>query len=100
MRSWILVLVLAACNGGAPAAPDAPFSKCGHPGDTGNEQGVGKYCTSLSDCSQTVNAGLCSNVGDETTFFCTHTCNATDPPDICGTGATCECGNGGCGCTP
>ncbi len=102
----ICALVIAGCNGGsdAPAHPDAPaadayFSNCGHPGDLGNEMGVGKFCASLADCSGG-NAPLCSSLGDNTTHFCTHTCSATSPCD-CGTGAerTCNASNQ-CGCTP
>jgi hypothetical protein len=87
------------------APPDAPpgdafASTCGQPGDQGNQLGVGKFCTTLNDCSSTPSAGLCSNLGDATTFFCTKFCTSGGAADQCGTGATCQCGNGGCGCTP
>ena len=46
--------MLAACGGGtsAPPHPDAPdvdayFSNCGHPGDPGNEMGIGMFCASI-----------------------------------------------------
>ena len=102
------LLVIAACDGGksAPSHPDAPeadayFSNCGHPGDVGNEMGVGKFCASLSDCSTTTASPLCSSLGDNTTHFCTHTCTASSPAGACGTGAECTCnGSNQCGCTP
>lgn len=108
VRALVLAALLvpgAACNGGddVPTPPvDAFATTCGMPGDTGNELGVGQYCTTLNDCSNTPEAFLCSNIGDATTFFCTKTCQqpgdaGTNP---CGTGAECVCGNGGCGCTP
>jgi hypothetical protein len=93
-----LVLALGAC--GTPAAqPDALHSECGHPGDTGNDLGIGKFCTDLTMCGGT--APLCSNIGDPTTYFCTRTCHADAGVDQCGSGASCECGGGAtCGCTP
>ncbi len=93
----------------ADAAPDV-FSKCGHSGDMGNTFGVGKYCENFHDCAATSGAHICSVIGDLTTHFCTMMCrpadaggdaDAADQPTMdCGSGATCECGNGGCGCTP
>lgn len=83
------------------ASADAFSSTCGNPGDTGNDQGVGKYCASLSDCSGNMNATLCSSLGDPTTHFCTHTCAGSGSAGQCGTNATCECNGGNqCGCTP
>ncbi len=103
----VCALVIAGCDGGsgAPSHPDAPavdayFSNCGHPGDLGNEMGVGKFCASLSDCATSQSSPLCSSLGDKDTHFCTHTCSATGTCD-CGTGAerTCNASNQ-CGCTP
>ena len=104
----IWALLIAGCNGGssAPSHPDAPaadayFSNCGHPGDLGNEMGVGKFCASLSDCSTSQSAPPCSSLGDNTTHFCTHTCTSTSPAGACGTGAACTCNaSNQCGCTP
>ncbi len=102
-------VLIAACSSSkdtaTPDAPkisvDAPASSCGQVGDTGNEMGIGYYCTSLSDCSHTANAPLCSSLGDPTTHFCTTTCSATGSASQCGTGATCECNDSNqCGCTP
>lgn len=110
MRNRIAIvwcLVIAACGGGGePATPidaavDAFESTCGKPGDLGNEMGIGKFCASLSDCSDTQAAPLCSSLGDPTTHFCTKTCRSTDPPGTCGTATECVCnGNNQCGCTP
>ena len=77
-------------------------SCCGMPGDTGNSLGVGKYCTMLADCASNSMATLCTTIASTTTFFCTFPCNmpvdgGTDP---CGTGASCLCQTGGCGCVP
>ena len=99
-----MVVLLGACGGGGSAAPDAApdsfNSICGKPGDMGNEIGVGKFCGSLSDCSSTTGAKLCSTIGDATTHFCTKTC-PMGSTDQCGTGATCVCnGSNQCGCTP
>jgi hypothetical protein len=100
-------LLIAACDsgGGKGSNPDAPevdayFSTCGHPGDVGNEMGVGKFCASIGDCTNQ-SAPLCSSLGDRTTHFCTHTCRSTDPAGACGTGAECTCNaSNQCGCTP
>jgi hypothetical protein len=85
----------------APAAGvDAFASTCGKPGDQGNELGVGKFCATLNDCANNGSAGLCSNLGDPTTFFCTKLCTKGSTTD-CGTGATCTCNaQNQCGCTP
>lgn len=101
-------LLIAACDGGKdmPAHPDAPgvdayFSNCGHPGDVGNEMGVGKFCASISDCSDSQTSPLCSSFGDKTTHFCTHTCTSTGGNAPCGSGAECTCNaSNQCGCTP
>lgn len=100
------VLLLAACGGSSSptsadaATADAFVSACGKPGDLGNEMGVGKFCTSLSDCAGSLTAPLCSSLGDKETHFCTHTCSATAACD-CGTGAERTCNaNNQCGCTP
>jgi hypothetical protein len=100
--AFAAAVALCACGGGGPSAPDAFTAEttCGMPGDEGNELGVGKFCTDLADCADTPDARLCSIIGDETTWFCTRICQQTDPPDVCGTGAECVCGDGGCGCTP
>jgi hypothetical protein len=97
--AFVLVLIGAACGGGDAAPPDALQSICGQPGDEGNEVGVGKFCETLTDCSDTDDAPLCANLGDPQAYFCTRTCTEGDS-SVCGTDAECTCGNGGCGCTP
>ncbi len=115
-----LVFVFAGCSGsstGTPPKPDAHAasqqpdaaapgvdafaSTCGKPGDTGNELGVGKFCTTLTDCENNGSAGLCSNLGDSTTFFCTKFCAVATGAADCGTNTTCTCNSQNqCGCTP
>ena len=105
MRAVLLVFILVACGGddGAKspdAGADAFESDCGKPGDMGNELGIGKFCASLSDCSSTASAPLCSSLGDANTHFCTKTCQMGST-GACGTGAECTCNaNNQCGCTP
>ncbi|MCU1278067.1 MAG: hypothetical protein JWM53_1613 [bacterium] len=68
---------------------------CGQPGDAGNELGVGKYCSGFGDCTGMAN--LCSTLGDPQLHFCTMVCQMGGN---CGTGATCQCQGGQCGCFP
>lgn len=75
-------------------------SQCGHPGDTGNSLGVGKFCTMLSDCSSNTKATLCTTLGSSDEFFCTMLCSSTGPANQCGENARCACDNGQCGCYP
>jgi hypothetical protein len=75
-------------------------SDCGHPGDTGNSLGVGKFCIESSDCAENTQATLCTTLGDATNFFCTFACSRTGAPDQCGENAICQCSGGGCGCFP
>ncbi|HUJ62757.1 MAG TPA: hypothetical protein VLX92_29850 [Kofleriaceae bacterium] len=105
---------LAACgsSGGhgapvdGPPAIDAFYSACGHPGDTGNSLGVGKFCTTLQDCADNSQATICSTLGNDPStpqldsYFCTALCSASSPPGFCGDGASCMCGSAGCGCAP
>jgi hypothetical protein len=84
----------------AASTSDAFQSACGHPGDTGNEMMIGKFCQSFGDCPQT--APLCSVIGDPTTHFCTRTCSGSGSGSAqCGTNTTCTCNaSNQCGCTP
>lgn len=101
----MMLVVVASCGGDdaqktADASVDAFASVCGHPGDLGNEKGVGKFCLSLSDCSSTVDATICSVLGGADTHFCTRMCPMGNNT-VCGTGAECTCNSSNqCGCTP
>ena len=92
-------------NGSDAAPQDAAADgfetgACGQPGDTGNELGVGYYCTSFNDCFATSGAPLCAVLGDPNAHFCTKTCTMGDDAS-CGTNASCTCNsNNQCGCTP
>lgn len=106
MRAALVVLcfVVGGCGGddagqrAADASVDAYASKCGKPGDTGNDLGIGKFCASLGDCTNA--APLCSSIGDPDTHFCTKTC-PMGSTDACGMDASCTCDSSNrCGCTP
>lgn len=101
--------------GGGGGADMALLSSCGHPGDTGNSFGVGKFCKSISDCTGSgLKTNICSALGNGSTpsasdsYFCTiYPCHPSDMgPDTaeCGENADCVCaaagGNSGCACTP
>ena len=98
-------------GGGGCTDMAGPLSQCGHPCDTGNSKGVGKFCTKLSDC--TGSANICSSLGNGTnpsasdTYFCTiYPCTPdAGVNDNCGENASCVCsmgsgGQAGCACTP
>jgi hypothetical protein len=99
-------------TGNKPMDMAGPLSQCGHPGDTGNTKGVGKFCKTLMDCTGMAN--ICSSLGNGSTpsasdtYFCTiYPCTPPDGGTVtdCGPGATCICatgsgGQGGCACTP
>jgi hypothetical protein len=84
----------------SPPTNDAEVAHCGQPGDTGNSLGVGKYCASEGDCIGNGSAIFCSNLGGPGTNFCTMSCTASDASNPCGSGASCQCQGGQCGCTP
>ena len=88
-------------GGSKDAAAEAAFkSDCGHPGDKGNELGVGKFCQTLSDCSANKKATLCTTISDNKNFFCTASCTDGGPADQCGTASSCQCQGAQCGCFP
>ncbi|HXU74848.1 MAG TPA: hypothetical protein VN947_36385 [Polyangia bacterium] len=124
MRSLALILALAALGCGsssdnndgsvgmdlsAPAGPDMAFlSRCGHPGDTGNNLGVGKFCTNTGpDCTGNGMSTTCSALFNgqtpsaDDTYFCSFQCQSTDPAGTCGDNATCLCNAQNlCACIP
>jgi hypothetical protein len=73
-------------------------SICGDPGDPGNGLGVGKYCTSIGDCTGT--APLCTSIAGPSASFCTIVCDMHSDAGFCGKGAVCDCNKIGCGCVP
>jgi hypothetical protein len=82
-----------------PGTSDSGLSTtCGHPGDMGNELGVGKYCTGLTDCLGQ-SAGICAVIGDPNAHFCTKTCTQGNNAS-CGSNAQCACQGSQCGCLP
>jgi len=106
MLAAVAVAALACNNTPADMAKDmAPAgSCCGKPGDPGNAEGVGKYCTTMADC--TAPNTLCSAVAAAAkhTFFCTKPCNGDGGATSteCGSGATCtyDPSFGASGCVP
>jgi hypothetical protein len=83
----------------ADAGYDAAAFSCGSPGDKGNDIGVGKYCNGITDCAGNTKAVLCATLGEPGAHFCTTQCSGAGDTS-CGTGATCSCDNGQCGCVP
>jgi hypothetical protein len=108
VRSGVLVaLLVGGCGAGAPSAtPDAAApdlfspSLCGRPGDVGNGIGVGRYCEAFSDCAGNGKATYCVRVVDPQRFFCSLPCEGDGGAGACGDGASCQCSQLGCGCTP
>jgi hypothetical protein len=115
-----LITFVAACDngstppgtgGGGEMGPDMAFlSACGHPGDTGNNKGVGKFCMTDDDCAGN-EASICSSINNDTappeqrTFFCVKPLCATtwssdDIKDYCGDGAVCLKNELGTACGP
>lgn len=87
------------------------LSQCGQPGDKGNSLGVGKFCTTISDCmSAGLKTNICSSLGNgpspspDDTYYCTiYPCRSDGGAGQCGENAECICaggGSSGCACTP
>jgi hypothetical protein len=88
----------------SPPAGDMFFSCCGKPGDPGNTMGIGQYCTTTNDCTNS-NAPICANdfYPARKTFFCTNSCDAPGTGTRgCGADATCtkDRDSGLYGCVP
>jgi hypothetical protein len=79
--------------------PPAPTDDCVRPCNTGNEEGVGRYCTVHgNECAGNHGAILCTvNIDPTSTPFCTKPCS-TDA--TCGSGAACLLTAQGGGCQP
>lgn len=71
---------------------------CGKPGMTGNEKGVGQYCTAGG--GQCMNGSFCPADFGFGQTFCTVPCTGTSDTTSCGTNAECQCQGGQCGCIP
>ncbi len=115
MRVCLLLVALVAvgCGGGSSSSDlSMPadlamssgadmYSVCGHPGDTGNSKGVGKYCLDITMCPSGTVCSTLMQPPQGTTYFCTIPCNITDTTNVCGENATCTCLSGSaCGCVP
>jgi hypothetical protein len=120
MRACLLIVALVAggCGSSTPApSPDlamsmsggdlSVYSLCGHPGDTGNSKGVGRYCMTSPECSAGPMATVCSTlmtIPQGPIYFCTFPCDPAASPDPCGENATCTCLSANnpnlCGCVP
>ncbi len=87
----------------SPGGDMSLYSLCGHPGDTGNSKGVGKFCMDTTMCSGQT-AGVCStlmSIPQGPVYFCTMLCDPNATTSTCGEGATCTCLNPpACGCVP
>ena len=78
---------------------------CVAAGAPGNALGVGKQCTTESQCVGNNQATLCAVIGgDPKQDFCTFECTPVDGgADPCGDNASCACDPSNpsqCGCTP
>jgi hypothetical protein len=71
---------------------------CGKPGMTGNEKGVGTYCTSGG--GQCTMGTLCPADFGVAESFCTLLCSGPTDTTTCGTNAQCQCQGAQCGCIP
>ncbi len=71
---------------------------CGKPGMTGNEKGVGAYCTGGG--GQCTMGTICPADFGIAETFCTLPCQGTMDTTTCGTNAQCQCQNNQCGCIP
>ena len=76
-----------------------PEESCTHPGDEGNDKGVGEYCTPAGkECSGFAEAPLCLATVGQDQWFCTRIgCSETTD---CGEGAGCLVTGDGSACVP
>ena len=119
MRACLLLVALVAggCGSSTPVtSPDlamsmsgdmSVYSLCGHPGDTGNSKGVGRYCMASNECSAGPMATVCSTlmpIPQGPVYFCTFPCDPNAATNPCGENATCTCLSANnpnlCGCVP
>src|SRR5262245_52761377 len=121
MRACLMfvALVVVGCGSGTPtpmadlATPVMSggdmtvYSLCGHPGDTGNSKGVGKYCMTSTECGGGQMASVCSTlmpIQQGPVYFCTFPCDPNATTSACGENSTCTCLSAAqpnlCGCVP
>ena len=82
----------------SPSGTPTGMSGCGSPGDRGNAEGVGKYCSKGGNqCSGNGSATFCTADFVDGPSFCTKPCS-TDAD--CGAGAACNHQSAGSGCVP
>jgi hypothetical protein len=82
------------------SSPRAPGEPCVRTCNTGNEVGVGRYCTrGGNECSRNRSAILCTAdfAADAPAGWCTKPCSSDEG---CGSGAVCTGDSRGRGCTP
>ncbi len=98
-----LLAALPACGGGTADPPiDAdptPAESCVRPGDVGNNNGVGQYCTPEGgECAPFDLAPLCLATVGQQQWFCTRI--GCDANTNCGEGAGCLLETDGSACVP
>jgi hypothetical protein len=85
-------------NGEADAGPTAPAASCVQPGDEGNENGVGDFCTpGGGECGGLAPLCLADAAPGEEQWFCTRLCSEDEQ---CGTEARCIGDDRGRACVP
>lgn len=76
-----------------------PVGSCAQPGDVGNDQGVGTFCTARGNqcAGHAANLCLAALAPTQGQWFCTHLCTTSDQ---CGANATCDGDSRGRVCIP
>ena len=88
-------------SGKADAAVDAFSSTCGHPGDMGNDQGVGKFCRSRPTARGRRTRACARSSAMRRRTSARTSARAAARPNQCGSDAMCTCNSSNqCGCTP
>jgi hypothetical protein len=95
IRLAFALALLTGC-GDEPSEPmgNPVAENCGVVGSSGNELGIGKYCTKSSQCPA-VSSGTalqCSNilVDESLPLMCSRLCDLAAPDPGCGSGAVCK----------
>lgn len=86
-------------GGAGGAGPKVPAASCTMPGDKGNENGVGTFCTpGGGECTGFPKAGLCLADAFQDQWFCTRVGCKMDVD--CGSAAHCHLDPNGAACVP